>query len=211
MIDLRFRPLDKPIAVPQIGFRKSPYSIQWGRLLDELESELKALKAENIVVEGGFTGDQIRNDGWPAGGAVPSTPGIRLSFHSRRLNAPLSYECNKFADWKGNLRAIGLTLQRLRLIDELGTSPRGEQYRGWAALPPADSSEEWSSTIDAIKWLHSVAGLEFGTCKDVDDLYRAAAKKAHPDTGGSNELMSKVVRAKDFIEKYRGTLAAGHA
>lgn len=207
MIDLRFKPLDKPVAVPKSGSGgKSPYSIQWNRLLDELESELNGLKAENIVVEGGFARHQIRNDGWPVGGASPSTPGIRLSFHSRRLNAPLSYECNKFTDWQGNLRAIGLTLQRLRLIDELGTSPRGEQYRGWAALPPGGMTMgEWANVEEALRFLAEMVVLPTGT--PLDKLYREAAKVAHPDRrGGSQELMAKVNRAKDFIEKHGGTL-----
>lgn len=33
--------------------------------------------------------------------------------------------------------------------------------------------------------------------------YRAAAKRAHPDVGGDAAVMSKVNRAKDFIEKHR--------
>lgn len=202
MIDLRFKPLDKPVAVPKSGSgRKSPYSIHWNRLLDELESELNSLKAENIVVEGGFARHQIRNDGWPVGGATPSTAGIRLSFHSRRLNAPLSYECNKFSDWQGNLRAIGLTLQRLRLIDELGTSPRGEQYRGWAALPPGSTAlAEWANVEEARKFLASLAKCAVDC--NLSILYRDAAKVAHPDAGGSQELMAKVNRAKAYLEEH---------
>jgi len=34
---------------------------------------------------------------------------------------------------------------------------------------------------------------------NVETVFRDAAKKAHPDVGGSNDLMSKVNRAKDFI------------
>jgi len=34
---------------------------------------------------------------------------------------------------------------------------------------------------------------------NVETVFRDAAKRAHPDVGGSNDLMSKVNRAKDFI------------
>lgn len=127
MIDLRFKLIDKPVQPPKSGHGyRSPYSIEWPRLLDELRAELKALKAENIVVEGDFAAAQIGNDGWPVVGASPATPGIRLSFYSRLVSAPLAYECARFRAWQANLRAIGLTLHWLRLIDELGTVPRCE-------------------------------------------------------------------------------------
>lgn len=200
MIDLRFKPLDKPVQPPKSGHGyKSPYSIGWSRLLDELEIELDALKAENIVVEGGFSRHQIRNDGWPAGGASPTTPGIRLSFYSRLVGAPLAYECARFAEWQANLRAIGLTLQRLRLIDVLGTSPRGEQYRGWAALPPGGlAMSEWANVSEARTFLASVGKCAAGM--QIDSLYRCAAKYAHPDAGGSDDLMAKVTRAKAYVQ-----------
>lgn len=193
MIDLRFVPLEQPIDPPGGRYAPSRFACTWGTLLDDLEIELHALDASSIIVEADLRKDQIRNDGWPRGGCSPATPGVRLSFASK--HGPMAFACGTFRTMEQNLRAIGLTLQRLRLIDEYGATRSGEQYKGFAQLPAG----EWSTIEAARNWLGTMAG-----CSGTDtDIYRAAARKAHPDAGGSNDLMAKVNRARDFIENHK--------
>ena len=108
MIDLHFRPIDKPIAPPKGGAKRSTFKAGFTRTLDDLERELKRLRARDIIVEAALDIGDIRNDGWPRSTARPRTPGIRLSFTS--AHGPLSYECATYLAWEDNLRAIGLTL-----------------------------------------------------------------------------------------------------
>lgn len=75
MIDLRFRPLQTPVARPKGGYRSSPFDLPWNRTLDHLERELGFLGAKDIVVEADLSPEKIRNDGWPYSSARPNTPG----------------------------------------------------------------------------------------------------------------------------------------
>lgn len=68
MIDARFRPLPKWNRKPDLRWRQAQFKTPYNRTLDLLESELRHLKAKNIVIEAGYRLDQIRNDGWPRGG-----------------------------------------------------------------------------------------------------------------------------------------------
>ena len=67
--------------------------------------------------------------------------------------------------------------------------------------------QEWATVEDAARFLLGVDGFPRPSDDDIElvciapnGTYREAAKKAHPDAGGSNELMAKVNRAKDFID-----------
>lgn len=208
MIDLRFQPMKERPAAKHRYYKASPFKAKLG--LDELERELKLLKATDIVIESGHDRMQIRNDGWPRGGSSPAHQDVRLFFHCK--HGQLRYECNMFDTWEANLRAIGLWIQRQRLaIEEWGIGTGGEAYRGFAALPPPGglSAPEWASVDQAVMFLLATRAPEAsittsmieGALKNLDLVYRDAAKKAHPDTGGSEELMSKVNRAKAYIEE----------
>jgi hypothetical protein len=209
-MDVQFQPMkERPKVRPGCEYyRKSPFK---GRTpMDELERELEHLKATDIVIESGHTRDQIRNDGWPRGGSAPAHCDVRLYFKCK--HGALRYECNRFDSWEGNLRAIGLWMQRQRLaIEEWGIGAGGEAYRGFAALPASIQAEEWATAEDAARFLLQVEGFPnadddeiAGVVLEPAGTWKGAAKKAHPDAGGSNELMSKVNRAKDFIEKSQG-------
>lgn len=194
MIDLRFRPFESAPKAPKGGRRKSTFSASWTNTLNDLERELEHLKATDIVIEAETTRDQIRNDGWPYSNAKMG-PTVAISFTSK--HGPMRYECGTFLGWQDNIRAIGLTLSALRAVDRYGATHSAEQYRGFAALPPKPAAE-WASPAHAAQWLRSIAGIDDPNIP-MKDLYRAAAFKAHPDTGGNAELMSKVNRARVLL------------
>lgn len=212
MIDLRFRPVDKPIKPPTGGHKRGRFGCAWGTLLNDLEIELRHLKASDIIVEADLRLDQIRQDGWLRGGCSPASPGVRLSFVSR--HGPLAYTCATFDTMEQNLRAIGMTLQRLRLVDEYGTTKSGEQYRGFSALPPGGiAAPEFASVEDAARFLLQMAGSDYTHAGNIscvlavghpscilDRVYRKAATMNHPDAGGTEKAMSRINRARDFIK-----------
>lgn len=127
----------------------------------------------------------------------------------------LRYSSDAFNGWEANLRAIVLALHDLRRLERYGIAKRGEQYLGWAALPPgtpmgaAAPAEEMTVEYAAAV----LAGGTDGTFSpadvlgDVDDAraaYRTTSKRYHPDRGGDPEVMAKVNAAWVLLEKHHG-------
>ena len=189
MIDLRFHPLNAwPIASTPTYQRRSraTFKAGWTNTLEMLEDELDKLKAKDIVIEAMLRPEDIRIDGWPRSSANPSHPGIILSFASK--HGPLRYLTDRHEFWQHNLRAIALGLGALRAVDRYGITERGEQYVGWKAIPAKTGGGDFPIAL-----LSRVADIPLaleGT--DPKLLYRQALKRAHPDHGGSRELLEQV-------------------
>lgn len=212
MIDARFRPLD-PSAWPQAltkGRRSPQFRSPLSATLDLLETELEAIKARDIVIETAHAQRDIRNDGWPRADArVPSFPGVILSFDS--VHGPLRYLTDTFEagsyyvsgkgsvriqGWEANLRAIALSLEALRAVDRYGVSKRGEQYRGWGALPPGTPMGPAMTVEAACRLL----GLGMTPMPEgVKVAFRRLAKEAHPDAGGDPDDYRRLVEARDLL------------
>lgn len=203
MIQARFQPLETPLPRPQGGWKKSPFGGGYTDTLDRLEREMRHLRASDIVILVNMPHEHIRNDGWPKSTATARTPGVIVTFKTPEFGA-MRYESGKFNKWEENLRAIAMTLERLRAVDRYGCT-KGEQYTGWKALPSGSAivGNEWASVEAAMRFLCLIGQPSTLSVlpEDLDMVYRAAARKAHPDAGGSHEVMSKVNRAKDYIEK----------
>lgn len=203
MLEARFRPFEKKPLPPKGGRRHSPFKAAWRRVLDDLEREMRHLGAKDIIIEAETTLDWIRNDGWPYSSAKFSGPSIAISFTSK--HGPMRFECGTYWDWQDNVRAVGLTLESLRTVDRYGAAKTAEQYRGFSALPASIQGQEWLTVEDAMRFLLKVAdgtsvNISIDDPKDLRQVYHAAAKCAHPDAGGSEQLMDKVNRARDFVE-----------
>lgn len=208
MLQATFRPIERPVALPR-QYARCGFGAKWSTTLDTLERELGHLKAKDIIVEVALDHNDIRNDGWPRSSASPRTPGVRVSFQSK--HGPLSYECATYKEWEQNMRAIALTLERLRAVERYGAVKGGEQYKGWAQLPPGTGTitppapSEWRSVEDAMRFLCRTAGVvEGGDTAQLDQVYRQASRRTHPDLGGSTKESSRVNAARDFIEKHGG-------
>jgi len=213
MIDARFRPLD-PSSWPQplTRLRRSPqFRSPLSATLDLLGTELEAIKARDIVIETAHAQRDIRNDGWPRADArVPSFPGVILSFDS--THGPLRYLTDTFEGgsyyvsgkgsqrihgWEANLRAIALSLEALRAVDRYGVSKRGEQYRGWGALPPGTPMGP-AMTFDVAARVMNLDPSDV----DRDALHRSfrrQAKVLHPDAGGDADDYRRLVQARDLL------------
>lgn len=187
-----------------------PSPFKSNSMLDDLERELNLLRATDIVIESGHARTQIRNDGWPKGGVTPQHHDVRLFFKCKHGN--LRYECNAYGSWQANLRAIGLWLQRQRLaIEEWGIGTGGEAYRGFAALPAGSGMAPATVTKDDhARLLIMTAGYEASDERvreaasggtGTDYWFRLAAKKAHPDAGGTADQMDRITKAREAIEK----------
>ncbi len=207
MIDLRFRPLDRWLGQKTLASqRKRPhFTITYPRILDSLERELRHLNAKNATVEAGFREDQIRNDGWPYGNATPAEPGIILSFDSKY--GPLALPCDHFTYWHGNLRAIGLHLENLRLASAYGVGERGEQYKGWKQIAGpggANSLREFADRLLKIACMTHTYQPEqvLDRYETFRYVYRSAAALVHPDKVGDTIQWNLVQEAEHIIQQY---------
>lgn len=197
MIDLRFHPLTEwPARSTPADKRRSrnTFKASWAQTLELLETELTKLQAADVVVSAALQPEHIRIDGWPRAGAVPRHPGIMLSFVSK-AHGSLRYLTDTHEWWQHNLRSIGLGLQALRAVDRYGITQSGEQYKGWAAIEQTSGS-----SLEAQALLLRVSGwdrADSGAPAEITELgvYKKALKVAHPDHGGTADLLAEVMEA----------------
>lgn len=171
-----------------------PFTARYEQTLDILKLELDHLGATvaalHVVTENGA--DDRRRDGMLRARARTTHPGVALAFTSKF--GPMNIWCDTYENrgtrpsWESNLRAIALTLEKLRAIDRYGVGGgRGQQYVGWLALEssPADVDRDWTR-------LAAIADAEPGSMT-ADALWRRAVKKAHPDNhAGRRELWDEL-------------------
>ena len=199
MIDARFVPIEQWPGEPTPSYkqRDGTFRATYGATLDLLETELRHLRAKNILIQAYFTLDQIRNDGWPKASARPTGDGVIVTFETPK--GPLSFPCDRFKTYDDNLRAIALSLQALRAVDRYGVTRRAEQYQGWAKLPPAPAK---MSRSDAVVFLALHSGMP-DPATDVQRAYRAAAAKLHPDNTqtGNTHLFHLLNQAREALQE----------
>lgn len=150
---------------------KNPFKAGWLTTLNLLERELEFLGATYCVIELALDSTELRMDGWPKASAQPRHAGVIISFDSE--HGDLRYGTDRYLfDWKTNVRAIALGLEKLRAVERYGIANRGEQYKGWSELPE-----------------HADGGMDKAAAAAVLAAYGGAAaalRATHPDTRGSS-------------------------
>jgi hypothetical protein len=203
MLEARFRPIDKWPGIPTPSYhrKRSTFSAGYQKTLNELEGELNKLRAKNIVIQIALDLSDIRNDGWPRSSARPKSPGVIVSCETTK--GPLSFPCDRFTVWEDNLRAIAKSLEALRTVDRYGVTRNNEQYKGWTQLP-ADPNGSMLIN-EAAEFLSSHSGFEVSAITAEEGLflaaYREAARKLHPDAGGSHDAFVRLQKAKVVLSK----------
>jgi len=175
--------------------RWGQFKATWSATMELLERELRHLEATDpVVIEAGYKPHELRLDGAPRASAQPSDPAIILSFGSRL--GPLRYACDSYRENAANLRAIALTLEHLRAVDRYGVTKRGEQYQGWAALPPTGEAGMSRDEAEAFIRHAAATGNGMGPQQTLREAYRRAARGLHPDVGGDPDEWAKLDRAR---------------
>lgn len=192
-LGITLRPYDDP---PKSGGVASPFEASLSATLETLARELDQLAAKTIVLQVGYRERDLRLDGMPRADAKMQHDAVALSFESKW--GPLRYATNEFTQrwyrgqigWQANLRAIALAMEALRKVDRYGVSKRGEQYRGWQAIPMKTGAPEdvISTREDAQAFLDQHGGT-----------FAEAVKRLHPDVGGDEGLFRAAVRARELL------------
>ena len=182
--------------------KRAGYSASWGSVVSMLRGELRAIGAAQVIIEMDITQADLRNDGWIYSSAKPRSPGVRLSFKCK--HGFLNYEAGTWSSWEHNVYAIARTLRAQRMIARDGAVQGDQIYMGFKALPGAAPAQA-SSRFDAWQSLCEVAGVVAGQDAPTDQelikrVYREAARKSHPDAGGSADAMTRVNQAREVLE-----------
>jgi hypothetical protein len=210
LMEVRIRPIQSWPGEETQTRKHSPFRATYGTTLAELDVELRALKAKNVVLQLAVRDSDVRLDGGLKSGRRPADPRVILSMDTP--HGPLSYPCDTFRDWTDNLRAVVLALNALRAVDRYGVTKHGEQYTGWKQLPGGTPMPAATMTVDqAAAFLAEATGepCDAGDFLDspgvvhgpsVERGYRVAVKRLHPDAGGSTEDFQRLQQAKRVLD-----------
>lgn len=198
-MNVTFRPIEEwPASVPgEPGFEpyrlreRARFDSDWERgTLALLRYELVRLGVDAVVIKLALTDRDIRRDGWPRANSRPEHPGVILEWQIGEQWYRRAAE--KFDHWRDNVRAVALTLQRLRDIERWG-AVSGEQYEGFKL----ELESPRNNALEARRVLEELAGLSPEDARTMESvrLYRLARRRTHPDAGGSNEAFNEVQEA----------------
>jgi hypothetical protein len=182
---------------------RSKFATPYAKTLTLLEREIRQLGGRDILLQTFHPPADIKLDGWPRASANrPRDPGVIVTFANSKRET-LSFPCDRYTQWEDNLRAIALSLEALRTVDRYGVTRTGEQYRGFAALPPAQSAPTVSRRAAvltvAVEAKVAEACVDGATLGVLTDLIRDAQRNANPDKGGTPERFARVQKAAKVL------------
>lgn len=152
----------------------------------KLFRQLDLLGAKHAVVSSWLP---LRNDGMPRADQARmkiGDPGVAVYFQLRGRAMVMARD--EYETVHDNLRSIGLAIEHLRGMERHGGASMMERaFDGFVALTSPDA-------IDCFKTL----GIRpDATPEEINAAFRAKAKTAHPDAGGSTDAMTKLTAARD--------------
>lgn len=143
--------------------------------------------ADDCVVS---TNLKLNLSGLPRGDqGEPSDGGVAVYWQAK--NQPMRVMAiDRYHRVRDNLTAIAATLEAMRAIERHGGGQILERaFTGFTALPPPSASTpHWTQVL-------GLPGT--ATRADIEAAYRAKARAAHPDTGGSEAAMAALNGARD--------------
>lgn len=191
-------PLPWPLAWPEgrprtpIGARKeSSFRITHNDACANLFQQIRLLGGGRAVIS---TDMELRKDGLPFARQTVTDMGVAVYFHHKGLW--VCFACDRWDRMACNIHAIAKTIEALRGIARWGTGDMLDvAIQGFVALPPPAPQRKW--------W--DVLGVRQGAPIEVIEAsYRALAKKAHPDAGGTAAAWSELEAAISEARKAVG-------
>lgn len=159
------------------------------KAIDFMLDELRLLRAKNPVIS---TNVPLRKDGLPRSSGVGRINDVGVAVYFVLNGKPKVLACDKWMQVEDNLWAIGKHIESIRGQERWGVGTVDQAFMGYDALP-----------APKIAWWE-ILGLERTASLDqINDAYRQAAKKAHPDAGGSHEEFVNLQAAYNAALKER--------
>jgi len=171
--------------------RNSFYKVSFARARDEVLHSLglMGVRDYNVIISSNVP---LRRDGLPlANMREPDDPGVAVYWSDHKQERRV-IACDKWRMVRENVRAVGLALEAMRMLERTGSSEiLSRAFTGFAALPAAgESSEDWRRVLE----LHHEAVI---TVEKVESKYKSLAPAAHPDSGGSHDRMVRLNKARE--------------
>lgn len=193
-----FFPLSWPAGYPATAQRnRAAYKATGGRARDQVMHELKLMGVPdwNVIIS---TNCPISNrtSQFLVMRSEPSNPGVAVYFRRKSDGPQTVLACDKWDRVADNLRAIVLTIEAMRGMDRWGVSEMLDRvFQGFTALPAPAAQRSWAEVL----------GVDPRDSVDViETMYRAKAKRAHTDTGGSHNAMVELNAAITQARKAKG-------
>lgn len=194
--------------------RRSRFDSSLDQTVSLLDSELRLIGAQRATIELVIEPRELRKIGVPYAGYRATDPAVVLRYvdeHGVEITMP----CDTFFSWQENLRAIALTVRNLRKCEDYGAVRRGQQFRGFAALPAvtttALSYEQAGKTalrLAGKRETPELLGKILSNPVFAQQVMRLAVSNAHPDrsgNGSSNDFVlaqecKRVLQAKHGVD-----------
>lgn len=161
--------------------------------VEEILRQLRLIRAQNILISSNL---MLRQDGLPRGGqGQPYDKGVAVYFKLSKADRVVA--CDKWTRIEDNMWAIAKDIDATRGKLRWGASTLDQAFAGYAALPAAgqSSGESWWSVLG---FAAGIMPSDKATAAAlINEAYRAKARTAHPDAGGSDFEMAKVNAARD--------------
>lgn len=170
------------------GFR-----VTRSQAFDNILDELRKMDARNVQLDTGAE-HQKRNPNKPYANSDFDDPGVVVRFE--RDGQQFAIPCDRWDNPRDNAQAIARYLDAKRALERYGVSTIESEY-DTHALPPGD---EDSDAVVAREPPHEVLDVSPDAPPEVvKAAYKARAKTAHPDNGGSDEEFKRVEQAKEAM------------
>jgi hypothetical protein len=186
-----------PRTLPQRRKSDSRYKVSETRARDDLLHSIALFGANHrsVVLS---TNIKLRQDGLPyANRPRLDDPGVAVYWTDRSTKKDWVLACDAWAHIRDNYRAIGLTVEGLRLIQRAGASQLLDRaYTGFAALP-ASTKKPWREVFRF--------ETEPNSFDEVRRRYHELVRENHPDHGGSNAAMHDLNDAFAEAKKEMGS------
>ena len=132
-------------------------------------------KIENLVVSSNVT----------LGSQRPKDSGVAIYFSWDGMETCIAVD--RYEKVEDNLQAIHHCLEAERTkLRHGGLNLVRAAFRGYAALPPPSATTTWWFTLNCTR--HT-------SLENVEKIYKALARKHHPDNGGTAEKMAELNNA----------------
>ena len=144
-------------------------------------------------------------------------PGVYVVFYFPKVE--MVFCCDRHRRWQRNLYSIGVAIRALRSLSSSGVTRLGEQFgpfcRARQEPPPPPRSDNWYDNVTdlrtvsgAAKFLElfgdSTAGQIAGSAEAAKAAFRQAARKLHPDAGGTQDKFERLTKAWETLRRHHG-------
>ena len=176
---------------PDMRVSTAKFSATVGRTIDDIEAQLESMGADDWRISTGAP--HRKSDGRPYSNADPDDPGVAVRWFND--DDRFAIGCDHYTHWRDNLRAIALYLKEKRKMADRPVATVENEF-SVAQLPPGDD-DGGVDEITLDRPAHEVIGVQADAPKAVvDAAIQERKKEAHPDQGGSQRELKRVLKAE---------------